>query len=160
MSKKNECMGMDGGGRSSPDDLKPKVLLSKDKETETESDDVKVSAEHPGILNVPDGKFLSTGADHYIKLAKSMGSSGHEKVSRALVNLARWNKGKGGEKDKIANQAQSMIGALHTAFDKSKDKQPKPEKPTVKKPEKPAEESISPLEQTDRLLQEMINLIS
>jgi len=71
-----------------------------------EAEDVKkIKVKHPGILEVEPGKFLVTPAKHFVDVAKR---KGHGPVTKALMNLVRWNKGKGGEKGKIAAHAGSI----------------------------------------------------
>lgn len=87
-------------------------------------DPSKIKVKNPGVLEVPEGKFLETGKDHFVQIAKKLGGKGHSEVSHALSNLVRWNQGKGGEHDRIAKHAEQMIGAVHAHFEKAD----KPEK--------------------------------
>lgn len=53
---------------------------------------VKVTVTHPGILKVPANKKITQlSVEHFKKLAKT---KGHAAISRALVNIQRWNKRK------------------------------------------------------------------
>jgi hypothetical protein len=67
--------------------------------------DIKV--EHPGILEVPEGKdFSDLPQAHYISLAKSKGKAA---VMKALLNLERWNKSKAPE---VSSKARKIIDGL------------------------------------------------
>ena len=72
--------------------------------------DIKVV--NPGVLEIPEDKtFLSTPINHFVELAKSKGAG---PIQKAISNLIRWNKGKGGKKGKIAAKAQKVSDAIKT----------------------------------------------
>ena len=57
---------------------------------EEDTEDIKV--EHPGILEVPEGKNVEDlGEEHFKALIKKKGWGA---ISRALMNLVRWNETK------------------------------------------------------------------
>lgn len=82
-------------------------------------EDVEVKVTHPGALKLGDQDFLSTGPEHFIKLAKSTtkkeGRSGRQQVTNELLNLERFNKVK---EPKTAAHARKMIDALEAHFKK------------------------------------------
>jgi len=79
-------------------------------------DPSKIKVENPGVLEVPEGKDVEKlPFSHFKNLAKK---KGREKVVRALMNLYRWNKGKGGDKGKIANWAKSTQEKLSASMEK------------------------------------------
>jgi hypothetical protein len=64
---------------------------------------VKIPVEHPGVLEVPEGKDVeSLGEDHFKALIKK---KGWEEISKALTNLHTWNKDK---HPSLAGWANSM----------------------------------------------------
>lgn len=74
---------------------------------------VKVGVTHPGILQVPAGKKVTQlSFNHFRKLAKR---KGHAAISKALVNLQRWNKRKS---PSLSRWAKRMNEKLHKAFEK------------------------------------------
>ena len=79
----------------------------------TEEAAPEVEVKHPKILQVKEGEFTKTGAEHFIKRAES---AGHADITHALENLVRWNEGKGGEHDKIAAHAKKMVDAVRAHF--------------------------------------------
>ncbi len=51
---------------------------------------VKIPVEHPGMLEVPEGKDVeSMGLEHFKALVKK---KSFPKISRALINLKVWNR--------------------------------------------------------------------
>jgi len=68
-----------------------------------------IEVEHPGILEIPKGKFLKTPVSHFENMIKK---KGYGEVVKALMNLERWNKGKGEEKEKIAKRARSVYNKI------------------------------------------------
>lgn len=80
-------------------------------------DPSKIKVENPGILEVPEGKDVeSLPASHFTNLAQK---KGREPVVKALMNLYRWNKGKGGEKGKLADWAKGMQEKVSASMEKS-----------------------------------------
>ena len=73
---------------------------------------VDVQPEHPGILAVPEGKdVMELPLSHFVSLAKDKGLAA---ISKALVNLARWNKEKN---PKLSNWADAMQAKLSKEFE-------------------------------------------
>lgn len=68
---------------------------------------VKIPVEHPGMLEVPEGKNVEDlPYDHFAALAKK---KGFEKISRALNNLHVWNKDRNPELASWANKMQEKL---------------------------------------------------
>lgn len=66
-----------------------------------------IQAKNVGILEVPDGKNVEDlPASHFVALAKKKGL---EAVSKALVNLARWNKKQNPKLAKWADDMQEKV---------------------------------------------------
>ena len=64
---------------------------------------------HPGILEVPNGKDVqSLGLKHFKALAKKKGEGA---VSKALMNLHRWNKSKNPELSSWAKNMQEKLAS-------------------------------------------------
>ena len=73
--------------------------------SEESTKDIKV--EHPGILEVPEGKhFSDLPISHYKDLMKKKGNA---PVMRALLNLERWNKEKN---PSVAAKARKIIDSV------------------------------------------------
>jgi hypothetical protein len=54
---------------------------------------MEIMAENPGILELPEGAFVDWGIGKLVDhLAGIVEKKGRAAVSRALVNLERWNK--------------------------------------------------------------------
>lgn len=70
-----------------------KKYLSELKNIYTREQDTKdIEVEHPGILEVPEGKSVEDlGEEHFKALAKK---KGWDAISKALMNLVRWNEKK------------------------------------------------------------------
>jgi len=65
---------------------------------------VKIEAEHPGVLEVPEGKSVeSLGIDHFKDLIKKKGWS---EISKAITNLKVWNKDKNQDLSSWADDMQ------------------------------------------------------
>jgi len=74
----------------------------KDKIKDLIEQTTKIKTEHPGILEVPEGKhFYQLPLKHYIDLAKKKGKPA---IMRALLNLERWNKNRDPETSKKARE--------------------------------------------------------
>lgn len=81
----------------------------KEQEYVAEADDpqVKIPVEHPGILEVPEGKDVEDlPYSHFASLAKK---KGFEKISRALTNLHTWNKEKNPSLSSWADKMQARL---------------------------------------------------
>jgi hypothetical protein len=64
---------------------------------------------HPGVLEVPDGKDVqSLPLAHFVGLAKTKGEGA---VSKALMNLYRWNKTKNPGLSSWAKSMQEKLAA-------------------------------------------------
>jgi len=82
---------------------------------ETDPEDIEV--ENPGILEVPEGKDVEDLPEsHFQSLIKK---KGWEEISRALINLVRWNKNKN---KSLSNWADSMQNKLSKWVDSKRDK--------------------------------------
>jgi len=68
---------------------------------------VKIKVEHPGVLEVPEGKKVNElPLSHFKKLIKK---KGWEEVSKALINLKVWNKNDDPELSKWADKTQEEL---------------------------------------------------
>ena len=68
---------------------------------------VKIPVEHPGVLEVPEGKDVeSLPYSHFAALAKKKGFG---KISKALNNLHVWNKEKNPSLASWANKMQDRL---------------------------------------------------
>jgi len=75
---------------------------------------VDVKVEHPGILEIPEGKSIKDmSLKHFQKIAKEKGRGA---VSRALLNLVRWNKKKN---PSLSKWARSMLDKFIEWADKN-----------------------------------------
>ena len=85
-------------------------------------EDVKdIEVENPGILEVPEGKNVEDmGEDHFKSLIKK---KGWEEISRALVNLIRWNKNRD---KKLSNWADNMQEKLSKWVEKQREEKDNP----------------------------------
>lgn len=73
----------------------------------------KIKVEHPGILEVPEGKyFWELPISHYEKLIKK---KGYRAIIRALTNIEVWNKNRN---PIISAKAKKIIVALQKKFKK------------------------------------------
>ncbi len=94
-----------------------RVVMSNKRLLGEVEDPSKIKVTHPGVLEVPEGKEVEKlPASHFINLAKKKGRG---PVVKALMNLYRWNKGKGGEKGKLANWAKKTQETLSKAMEKA-----------------------------------------
>lgn len=85
--------------------------------TEQVTDPSKIKVEHPGVLEVPKGKDVDKlPISHFVNLAKKKGRGD---VVRALMNLYRWNKGKGGDRGKLANWAKKTQEVVSKSMEKA-----------------------------------------
>jgi len=76
-----------------------------------EKEKVKIPVEHPGVLEVPEGKNVEDlPYSHFQVLAKKKGFA---KISRALNNLHVWNKKRN---PKLAAWANKMQDRLSNEF--------------------------------------------
>lgn len=76
-----------------------------------------IKVKHPGILEVPEGKDVQDlGEDHFKSLIKK---KGWEEISRALINLVRWNKN---DNPSLSKWADSMQNKLSNWVDSKRDK--------------------------------------
>lgn len=81
---------------------------------------VKIKVEHPGALEIPEGKnFWEMPLNHYKKLIKK---NGWEEVSKQLNNLVVWNKNK---HPSIAAKARSIREKLSKWVEAAREKNPK-----------------------------------
>ena len=81
------------------------------------ADPSKIKVENPGVLEVPEGKDIAKlPFSHFKNLAEKKGSG---TVVKALMNLYRWNKGKGGEKGNLASWAKGTQEKLSAATAKA-----------------------------------------
>lgn len=72
-----------------------------------EQDKVKIKVEHPGVLEVPEGKKVNElPLSHFKKLIKKKGWS---EISKALINLKVWNKNDDPELSKWADKTQEEL---------------------------------------------------
>jgi len=79
---------------------------------------VKIEVEHPGVLEVPEGKGVDDlSYDHFLNLAKK---KGYTKVIRALNNLHVWNRERN---PKLANWADKMQNRISKAKEESEGKE-------------------------------------
>lgn len=103
--------------------LKDMVKPNKKVEIISEADDVEdIEVENPGILEVPEGKNVEDmGEDHFKSLIKK---KGWEEISRALVNLDRWNKNRD---KKLSNWADNMQSKLSSWIDKQREEKDDPD---------------------------------
>jgi len=77
--------------------------------------EVDTPIENPGILGVPEGKSVdSLPQDHFQKLIVS---KGWDEISKALMNLVRFNKNKD---TKLSNWADSMQASLSDWVDEKR----------------------------------------
>ncbi len=68
---------------------------------------VKIPVEHPGMLEVPEGKEVEDmSLDHFTGLVKK---NGFDKISRALLNLRLWNKEKNPDLSRWADKMQEKV---------------------------------------------------
>jgi len=75
---------------------------------------VKIPVEHPGVLEVPEGKNVEDlPYSHFAALAKKKGFG---EISKALTNLHTWNKTRD---PKLSNWADDMQAKLSKEFKKS-----------------------------------------
>jgi len=75
-----------------------------------------IQAENPGVLEVPEGKKVSDmGQDHFEALIKS---KGWNEISKALMNLVRWNKN---DDKALSDWADSMQSKLSDWVDKQRE---------------------------------------
>ena len=84
-----------------------------------EAKQVKIPVEHPGLLNVPEGKNVEDlPEEHFKDLIKK---KGWEEISKALTNLQTWNK----ERDpKLSSWANKMQDKLSKWVDAEREKNP------------------------------------
>jgi hypothetical protein len=72
-----------------------------------EQEQVKIPVEHPGVLEVPEGKNVEDlGEDHFKTLIKK---KGWNEISKALTNLQTWNKEKDPKLSGWANGIQARL---------------------------------------------------
>jgi hypothetical protein len=74
-----------------------------------EADDskVKIPVEHPGVLEVPEGKDVeSLPYSHFAALVKK---KGFPEISKALTNLHTWNKSKNPKLSSWADKMQERL---------------------------------------------------
>ena len=72
---------------------------------------VKIPVEHPGMLEVPEGKDVEDlPYSHFSALAKK---KGYGKIAKALTNLIVWNKTKN---PSLSAWADKMQNKLHDEF--------------------------------------------
>ena len=82
---------------------KERKYLSELKQFINEKETEKIKVKNPGMLEVPEGKDVETlGADHFKNLIKK---KGWNEISKALMNLVRWNKN---ENPKLSSWADNM----------------------------------------------------
>ena len=68
---------------------------------------VKIPVEHPGVLEVPEGKDVeSLGEEHFKSLIKK---KGWNEISKALTNLHTWNTKKNPSLASWANNMQEKL---------------------------------------------------
>jgi hypothetical protein len=78
--------------------------LRRPPEAKVAEQQVKIEAEHPGVLEVPEGKSVeSLGIDHFNELIKK---KGWPEISKAITNLNVWNKDKNPTLSSWANDMQ------------------------------------------------------
>ncbi|GIU69099.1 MAG: hypothetical protein KatS3mg002_0335 [Candidatus Woesearchaeota archaeon] len=83
-----------------------KTILEKINKIISEQD-VKIEVEHPGLLEVPEGKKVNElPLVHFKKLIKKKGWA---KISKALINLKVWNKNDNPELSKWADKTQEEL---------------------------------------------------
>lgn len=71
----------------------------------TDPKDIEVT--HPGILDVPEDKNINEmPLEHFVKIAKSKGLSA---VTKALMNLVRWNKDRNPKLSQWAKDTQEKV---------------------------------------------------
>lgn len=83
-------------------------------------EDVKdIKVEHPGVLEVPEGKDVKDlGEGHFKSLIKK---KGWNEISKALMNLVRWNKSK---EPSLSSWAHGMQKKLSDWVDKERENDP------------------------------------
>ena len=88
-------------------------VLKENKSFVKEAGKVKIPVEHPGVLEVPEGKNVEDlPYSHFAALAKKKGFG---EISKALTNLHTWNK----DRDpKLSGWADKMQQRLHDEFSK------------------------------------------
>lgn len=69
---------------------------------------VKIPVEHPGVLEVPEGKNVEDLPEAHFKAL--IAKKGWEEISRALTNLHTWNKEKNPTLSAWANKMQETLG--------------------------------------------------
>lgn len=86
---------------------------------ELQEQKIKIPVEHPGMLEVPEGKKVNElPLSHFQALVKK---KGHESIARALTNLITWNKTKNPELSKWADNMQNQLTA---STEKQREKNP------------------------------------
>lgn len=82
---------------------------------------VKIPVEHPGVLEVPEGKDVEDlGEEHFKGLIKK---KGWNEISKALTNLQTWNKSKD---PKLSNWADNMQQKLSKWVDSEREAKDNP----------------------------------
>jgi len=93
------------------------LLQKLDEELDEATDVKKIKVKHPGILEVPEGKSVrSMSEKHFKELIKRKGWA---PISRALMNLVRWNKNRD---ESLSHWAHGMQKKLSAWVDKEKSK--------------------------------------
>ena len=92
------------------------LQLLKEKVLREQPPQVKIPVEHPGVLEVPEGKNVEDlPYEHFAALAKKKGFG---EISKALTNLHTWNKSKN---PKLASWADNMQARLSKEFKKEEE---------------------------------------
>jgi hypothetical protein len=90
---------------------KPAKAKNVEYVAEADEPQVKIPVEHPGVLEVPEGKNVEDlPYSHFAALAKKKGFG---EISKALTNLHTWNKDK---HPALASWADKMQQRLHNEF--------------------------------------------
>jgi len=85
--------------------------------SKVEAQQVKIPIRHEGILEVPEGKDItSLGSGHFMKL---IDKHGWPAISKALINLKVWNKNRN---KALSTWADSMQAKLAKQVEKSREK--------------------------------------
>jgi hypothetical protein len=105
------------------DNVSARIKTKSEPQPLLEAEDVEdIEVENPGILEVPEGKDVEDLPEsHFQSLIKK---KGWEEISRALVNLIRWNKNKN---KSLSNWADSMQEKLSKWVDKQREEKDDPD---------------------------------
>ena len=74
---------------------------------EEEDETVQIPVEHPGLLEVPEGKNVEDLPDEHFKAL--INKKGWEAISKGLTNLHTWNKEKNPSLASWANKTQERL---------------------------------------------------